>query len=101
MSEATQNSQRPKSGRSKFEGIKNFHAKVKFFVILKFFTWLNLAIVFGFIRGTSQMPLQNFLPELKGLVKKSIDLDLILKIRYPFYCPAILVEVDTLDSTDN
>jgi hypothetical protein len=47
------------------------------------------------------MPLQNFLPELKGLVKKSIDLDLILKIRYPFYCPAILVEVDTLDSTDN
>jgi hypothetical protein len=43
--------------------------------------------------GMSGMPLQKFLPELKGLVRRSTDLDLILKIRYPLYCHAILVEV--------
>jgi hypothetical protein len=51
--------------------------------------------------GTSRMLFQKLLPKFKGLIWKSTDLDLILKIRCLLYCPVILLWIDTLEAIDN
>jgi hypothetical protein len=47
------------------------------------------------------MLLQKLLPEFKGLVWRSNDLDLILMIKYSLDSPAILLGVDALESANN
>jgi hypothetical protein len=47
------------------------------------------------------MLLQELLPELKCLIRRSNDLDLILKIGYPPDNPTVLVRVATLETANN
>ena len=50
---------------------------------------------------TSRMLLQEFLPQLEGLICQCNDLDLILEVRDVAHCHAILLRVDILKSVDD
>jgi hypothetical protein len=51
--------------------------------------------------ATSRMFLQEFLPQLEGLIWRCNDFDLVFEVRYPAHCLAILLRVDTLESVDD
>jgi hypothetical protein len=51
--------------------------------------------------ATNRMFLQEFLLQLEGLIWRCNDFDLVLEVRYPAHCPAVLLRVDTLESVDD
>ena len=51
--------------------------------------------------ATSRMSLKEFLPQLKGLIWRCNDFDLIFEVSDPTHCLTVLLKVDTLESIDN
>jgi hypothetical protein len=51
--------------------------------------------------ATSRMFLQEFLPQLEGLIWRCNDFDLIFEVRYPAHCLTVLLKVDTLEPVDD
>jgi hypothetical protein len=82
------------------KGLKELHCRGEVLCHLEVLCLIKPCHCVQIYEGTSGMPLQKLLPKFKGLIWKNNDLDLILKIKYPPYCPAILIEVDTLKTAD-